>query len=81
MKNKRGLIIGLIILFLVVALPVAWWLGSPLFIDNQVNETFPFDLPTEAQLAEMPEPEQAAVVSEGDAKDSRCRGTGRNDQG
>lgn len=64
MKNKRGLIIGLIILFLVVALPVAWWLGSPLFIDNQVNEAFPFDLPTEAQLAEMPEPEQAAVVSE-----------------
>ena len=39
-QNKRRLLMGLGILAIpVVAL--AWWLGSPLFLDTTVDETFP----------------------------------------
>lgn len=38
--NNRKLIIGLI--GLLIILPLAWWLGSPLFIDNAVSEADPF---------------------------------------
>jgi hypothetical protein len=43
-------IIGILI---VVGAPVAWWLGAPLFLDDTVDEDFPFDLPTMAEAAEM----------------------------
>ncbi|MEM6428193.1 MAG: DM13 domain-containing protein [Deinococcota bacterium] len=49
--QKRWLwILGVLI---VVGAPVAWWLGSPLFIDDAVDEAFPFDLPTMAEAADM----------------------------
>ncbi|MEM7734225.1 MAG: DM13 domain-containing protein [Deinococcota bacterium] len=49
--QKRWLwILGVLI---VVGAPVAWWLGSPLLLDNTVDEAFPFDLPTMAEAADM----------------------------
>jgi len=47
--NKKRVLIGAAI----VAVPVlalGWWLGSPLFIDNQVDEEFPM-----SQAAEIPD--------------------------
>jgi hypothetical protein len=39
MTRNRKLIIGAIVAIPVLA--VAWWLGSPLFLDTEVNEEFP----------------------------------------
>ncbi|MDJ0754119.1 MAG: DM13 domain-containing protein [Ardenticatenaceae bacterium] len=60
--NRRNLIIGAIIV-LILASPVVWWLASPLFIQNEVNEDFPFDVPTAAEIEAMSaeEAETAAV--------------------
>jgi hypothetical protein len=52
MKNLIIAIAGLIGLIIVGA--VGWYLVSPLFIDNAVDEEFPFELPSPAELAQMP---------------------------
>lgn len=39
---KKSLKIKIIILVIII-LPIAWWLGSPLFIDKKVNEEFPIN--------------------------------------
>ncbi len=38
--KRNGLIIGIVALLIIA--PLAWWLGSPLFIDNAVSEGDPF---------------------------------------
>lgn len=38
---NRKLLVFLGGLFLAAALPFAWWLAAPLFVDNVVNESFP----------------------------------------
>lgn len=61
MNKKRLLIAGVIIAIPVLAL--AWWLGSPLFLDTEVNEEFPMaadavipdDMTVEEVEAEMEE--------------------------
>lgn len=66
MKNRTLWIVagvaGLIGLVIVGA--VGWYLISPLFIDNVVEEEFPFDLPSPEQLAQMPEAELAKMEAE-----------------
>lgn len=62
--NRRTLLIIIAALVIFVGAPVAWWLGSPLFIDQAVDEAFPFDIPTAAEVAEMPEDEKEAVVEQ-----------------
>ena len=57
MTLKRLLIIGLIIV-LIVAAPIAWWLISPLFITRTVNEDFP------AAQAAQPSPSPDAMIDE-----------------
>ena len=39
-KTKRRLLIGGGVLA-IPAIALAWWLGSPLFLDTTVDETFP----------------------------------------
>jgi hypothetical protein len=39
----------------VILLSVVWYLASPLFLDEEVNETFPFDAMTEEEYAELSE--------------------------
>lgn len=47
---KRPWFIGAAIIGGIVVLAAAWWLGSPLFIDNTVDEAFP-----NAATAEIPD--------------------------
>ncbi|MEZ4706923.1 MAG: DM13 domain-containing protein [Caldilineaceae bacterium] len=61
--NRRTLYIILVILVVVIGAPVAWWLGSPLFISQQVNEEFPFALPSQSELAAMSMQEKEGVVA------------------
>jgi hypothetical protein len=56
MTRRNVLILGG--LALLVILPVAWYLGSPLFLDRTVEEAFPLEIPSEVELAEMPEEER-----------------------
>lgn len=63
MKNRQWLMIGGIIIAL-MALPVVWYLGSPLFIDNTVDEAFPFEVPAAAAMAAMSEEEKMALEAE-----------------
>lgn len=39
--RQNPLLLGAIIIIAVAGLVVAWWLGSPLFINNKVDESFP----------------------------------------
>lgn len=51
-----------VVLLLVIAIPVGWWLASPLFVTNTVNESFPFDLPSQAELAALPAADRMGAV-------------------
>ena len=37
----------------IVAIAVGWWLVSPLFVTNVVDEAFPFEMPASAAMASM----------------------------
>ena len=56
--NKRTLIIVAGVIGLIAVIGAGWYLGSPLFIDETVDETFPFEAPDEAIIAAMPEAER-----------------------
>ncbi|VAW42768.1 hypothetical protein MNBD_CHLOROFLEXI01-3378 [hydrothermal vent metagenome] len=63
MKNRRLLIVvGLIGLVAVGA--AGWYLVSPLFIDNAVDEAFPFELPDRETLDGMSDAEMKALEAE-----------------
>lgn len=46
MSRRTWIIIGILVL---IALPAAWYLGSPLFIDREVDEAFPTLSPAATQ--------------------------------
>jgi len=54
----------IILLAIAAILPVAWYLGSPLFITNTVNEAFPFDFPSIEAQASMTDDEKNAKLDE-----------------
>jgi hypothetical protein len=62
--TRRQLIIisGIIGVILVGAL--GWGLASPLFLNQQVDEAFPFELPSETELAAMSTDEKVALEAE-----------------
>jgi hypothetical protein len=62
--SKRTLIIAAGILGLIVVIAAGWYLGSPLFIDDTVDEAFPFEMPDEAAIAAMPEAEREELEKE-----------------
>lgn len=63
MKNKNRIIIGGVIAFLVLA-PIAWWLISPLWRTDAVDEAFPFDVPSVSEAEAMPAEELEAKLVE-----------------
>lgn len=60
-KNVK---IGLGAVIILIGLAVAWYLISPLFIDNSVDEAFPLDLPTMAEADGMSEAEVETAVTQ-----------------
>lgn len=62
--SKRTLIIAAGILGLIVIIAAGWYLGSPLFIDETVDEAFPFEVPDEAVIAVMSESEREELEKE-----------------
>jgi len=61
--NRRNLIIAAVVLA-VLAAPVVWWLASPLFRTDAVDEDFPFDVPTTAEIEEMTAEEAETIANE-----------------
>ena len=51
----------------IVAIALAWWLGSPLFVSNVVDEAFPFEMPESAAMASMPAEEKQQIKADFDA--------------
>jgi hypothetical protein len=66
MKNRSLLFVGGLagLIGLVIVGAVVWYLASPLFIDDVVEEEFPFDVPSAEQLAQMPEAEREKIETE-----------------
>jgi hypothetical protein len=64
--SKRSLFVIGVLIALVFGV-VGWWLLSPLFIDTKVDEAFPFELPSEAELAAMSETEMKELAAEFEA--------------
>jgi hypothetical protein len=54
----------IILLAIAIVLPLAWWLGSPLFISKTVDEAFPFELPSPELQAMMSPQDIESKVSE-----------------
>ncbi len=63
MKLKPLLIIGGLIGLVIIG-AVSWYLISPLFIDNTVDEAFPFEVPDNAAIEAMPVEERAALEAD-----------------
>lgn len=64
MQKNRGLFIGVGAVVLIGVLAVGWYLASPLFISNSVDEAFPFEVPSEAEMDAMPESEKMEMEKE-----------------
>jgi hypothetical protein len=63
MKNRPLIIIAGLI-GAVVLIAAGWYFVSPLFINNAVDEAFPFEAPTAAEMAGMSEAEKQALEEE-----------------
>lgn len=61
--NRRLLIIGAAIAAIIV-IPIAYWLIAPLFVDQTVDEAFPFELPSAAEVDAMDAAAASAAVDE-----------------
>ncbi|MCI0577308.1 MAG: DM13 domain-containing protein [Chloroflexi bacterium] len=65
MKNRALpllVVAGLVGLIIVGA--AGWYLASPLFIDNKVDEAFPFEAPSQAEMEAMSPEEKATMEAE-----------------
>lgn len=62
--NKRTLLIAGVVISLVVIVAIGWYLLSPLFIDDVVDEAFPFTMPDEVEMADMTEEQLQAMETE-----------------
>lgn len=62
--NKRALLIAGVIISLVVIAAIGWYLLSPLFIDDVVDEAFPFTMPDATEMADMTEEQLQAIETE-----------------
>ena len=51
--NRKTILIVAGIIALIVVITAGWYLASPLFINNTVEEAFPFDVPQESEIAAM----------------------------
>lgn len=58
MKNRLWLVVAGVIALVIVA-PLVWYLASPLFINKVVEDEFPTQIPSAAELAQMPEEKKA----------------------
>jgi hypothetical protein len=68
--RQNPLLLGAVIIVVVAALALAWWLGSPLFINNTVNESFPISNPPVAEQTTSNSQTAANAVPEVLAKGS-----------
>lgn len=62
--NRRTRLIIIAALVILIGAPIAWWLGSPLFINQTVDEAFPFDIPSAEAMADMTTEEKNEVVEQ-----------------
>jgi hypothetical protein len=65
--TKRPVIIVGVLVAIIIFGAVVWWLASPLFIDNTIDEAFPFEAPNVAEIAAMSEAERMAAEAEFEA--------------
>ncbi len=61
--TKRNIIIGVIALGLLLS-PLVWWLASPLWRTDAVDEEFPFAVPSAAEIEDMTAEEAETVANE-----------------
>jgi hypothetical protein len=62
--GKRTVLILLGALGLIAIIAVGWYLGAPLIIDDSVDEAFPFDAPSEAQIEDMSDAERSELEAD-----------------
>ena len=62
--TRRRVLIPAAVVVVIVGAVVGWWLISPLFIDRVVDEAFPFEMPSESEMADMTPDEIGQIESE-----------------
>ena len=63
MTKQPRIIVGAVLAIAVFG-AVVWWLVAPLFIDDTIDEAFPFEAPSAAEIAAMSEEERMIVEAE-----------------
>jgi hypothetical protein len=63
MTRRQLIIVGGMAGVIVIG-ALGWWLASPLFLNQKVDEAFPFELPGETELTALSEDEKAALEAE-----------------
>ena len=61
--KKKG-VLPLVIVLGLAGLAIAWWLFSPLFISQSVDEEFPFSLPDQDEIAELSPNEAEEILAD-----------------
>ncbi len=66
MVTRRRILIPAGAVVVIAGAILAWWLVSPLFIDTVVDEAFPFEMPSDSEMADMTPEEMSQMRSEFD---------------
>ena len=67
MTTRRRIILAGGGVGVIVAIALGWWLGSPLFRSNVVDEAFPFEMPAQTEMADMTSEEKRQLRADFDA--------------
>jgi hypothetical protein len=62
--NTRKYLIPIVVVGFIGVLAIGWYLGSPLFINQTVDEAFPFEVPPQEEIDQMSEDEKMAMEAE-----------------
>lgn len=63
-RQNRKTLIPLTVVGALIAIPLFWWLASPLWRTDAVDEAFPFEIPSEAEMDEMSMEEKEAMLAD-----------------
>ena len=63
-KQNQKIILPIVVVGALIAIPLFWWLASPLWRTDAVDEAFPFEVPSETEMDAMSMEEKDAMIAE-----------------
>ncbi|MGB1252750.1 MAG: DM13 domain-containing protein [Candidatus Promineifilaceae bacterium] len=63
-KQNQKIILPVVVVGALIVLPLIWWLASPLWRTDAVDEAFPFEIPSETEMDAMTMEEKDEMIED-----------------